>query len=149
MALAAEASRRFTSKLNTLLDKKVIVRLSNGRTYKGRLSGIDMNSLSLLLEAAEDQAGGQWPTVVVYGSSITEILVEEEAVFVAREFADFLAKHGGIGWHLMRVYDDINVLEVTKSVRVTKDGVEGSGPLAQKVYTLYKEYLRSKGVKTA
>ncbi len=147
MALAAEATRRFMSKLNTLLDKNVTVRLSDGRTYKGRFTGFESNTLSILLEGAEDNSGNKWPVVIVYGGHITELVVEEEAVFVAREFAEYLARHGGIGWHLMKIYDDINVVEVSKTVRVTKDGVEGSGPLAQKVYTLYKEYLRSKGVR--
>ena len=147
MALAVEAARRFTSKLNTLVDKPVIVKLSNGYVYRGRLAGFDANTMSLLLETASDKDGRSWPTVIIYGSVISEILVEEEAVFVAREFAEYLAREGGIGWHLMRVYDDINVVEVAKNVRVTKDGVEGAGPLAQKVYTLYREYLRSKGVK--
>ncbi|MEB3774359.1 MAG: Lsm family RNA-binding protein [Desulfurococcales archaeon] len=147
MALATEAARRFTSKLNTMLDKVVTVRLTTGRTYKGRLTGFDLNSLSLLLEGAEDSDGNKWPAVIIYGSGVSEILLEEEAVFVAREFAEYLARNGGIGWHLMKVYDDLNILEVAKNVRVTSDGVEGSGPLAQKIYTLYREYLRSKGVR--
>ncbi|MCE4599212.1 MAG: Lsm family RNA-binding protein [Desulfurococcales archaeon] len=145
MALAAEASRRFASKLNNLLDKNVVIKLNNGSLYKGKLSGIDVNTLSIALEEVTDSNNNKWPLVILYGGSITEILVEEESIFNAREFAEYLARYGGIGWHLMKVYDDINVLEVAKTIRVSKDGVEGAGPMAQKIHTLYVEYLRTKG----
>jgi small nuclear ribonucleoprotein (snRNP)-like protein len=147
MAIAAEPSRRYAAKLNSLLDKNVIVRLNNGRYYRGKLSGFDLNTLNLVLETAEDNEGRRWPVVFVGGSYVSEIILEEGSVFDAREFAEFLVNQGGIGRHLIKVYDDINVVEVGKVVRVTSSGVEGAGPMAQKIHTLYMEYLRSKGLK--
>jgi len=145
MALASEASRRFVFKLNTLLNKDVIVSTSKGSTYKGKLYGFDHSTLSIILVGAVDQDGKKWPVVMVPGHSITELLVEESAVFDAKEFAEFLTKHG-IAMHQIRIYEDLNIVEIARSVKVTKDGVEGAGPLAQRIHTLYKEYLRKKGV---
>jgi small nuclear ribonucleoprotein (snRNP)-like protein len=147
MAFASEASRRFTMKLNALLDKVIIVRLTNGRTYKGKLSGFDQSSLSLALEAAVDNEEQNWPIAIIYGPSISEILVEESSIFSAKEFAEFLHRHGGIPPHQIRVYEDINVVEVARSVKVSKDGVEGSGALASRVNSLFREYMRRKGVR--
>ncbi len=146
MALATEASRRFVVKLNTLLGKNVVVDTVKGKTFRGKLYGLDHASLSIALVGAVDEAGNKWPLVIVTGHNIAEIMVEESAIFDAKEFADFLVRHGGIALHQVRVYEDINVVEVARSVRVSKDGVEGSGPLAQRVHTLYREYLRRKGV---
>jgi len=147
LAVAAEPSRRYTAKLNSLLDKSVMVRLNNGRYYRGKLGGFDLNTLNLVLEAAEDNEGRRWPVVFIGGSYVSEIILEEGSVFDAKEFAEFLVTHGGIGRHLVKVYEDINVVEVGRVIRVSESGVEGAGPMAQKVHTLYMEYLRSKGLK--
>jgi len=145
MALATEAARRFAAKLNSMLDKRITVVLTSGKEYVGKLVGIDATSMSLVLEKAESSGGAKVPLVFIYGSSISEIILTEESIFDAKEFAEFLEREGGIGRHLIKVYEDINVVEVSKNVRVSKDGVEGSGVLAQRIHTLFMEYMRQKG----
>ncbi len=146
MAFASEAARRFGVKLNALLDKKVVVKLTTGREYRGKLAGFDMNTMSVALEVASDNENRNWPIAIIHGNVISEILVEESSIFNAKEFAGFLTRHGGIPPHQIRVYEDINVVEIARTIRVSKDGVEGIGPLAHRVNTLYREYLRRKGV---
>lgn len=146
MALPAEASRRFTSKLNAIMDKRVKVILVDGKTYTGKLYAIDYNSLNLILESVSSE-DGEIPLIIISGSRVAEILLEEEGVFDAREFAEFAAQHG-IPRHMIRVHEDLGVVEVGRGIRVTKDGVEGAGMMAQRLFTLYREYLRRKGVKT-
>jgi len=145
VALPAEASRRFTSKLNSIIDKRVKVILVDGKSYTGRLYAIDNTSLNLILESVNGEEG-EIPLLIISGSRIAEILLEEEGVFDAKEFAEFAAQHG-IPRHLIRVHEDIGVVEVGRGIRVTKDGVEGAGMMAQRLFTLYREYLRRKGVK--
>jgi len=145
VALPSEAVRRFTSKLNSLMDKRVRVVLSTGKVYTGKLYAIDHTSLNLILESVVDSDGNEFPLIILNGSSISEILVEEEGVFNAKEFAEFITKHG-IPRHLIKVHEEIGVVEVGRGIRVTKDGVEGAGPMAQRLFTLYREYLRRKGV---
>jgi len=147
MAFASDATRRYMAKLTNLLDKTVMVRLSDGRTYRGKLSGFDPNTLNIVLEGAVDRDNKSWPIVIVRGPSISEILVEKEAIFDAKEFAEFIVRFGGIPHHQVRVFEDINVVEVARSVKITKDGVEGAGPLAFKLNSLFREYLRRKGVR--
>ena len=158
-AVGGEASRRLTLKINSMLGKDVTVILKNGVRYRGRVAGIDPATLTIALEGAqregaEGQRQGQKGAsdaksaalVIISGSSISEIILAELEVFDAREFAEFLARYGGIARHNITVYPETNVVEVSRSVRVTKTGVEGSGPLAQRIYTLFKEYMRRKGV---
>lgn len=147
MAYAGDAARRYMSRLVSLIDKNITVRLKNGRTYKGKLVGFEPNTLNIALEGVADEEGNSWPLVIVKGDVVGEILIEKEAIFDAKEFAEFIVKHGGIPHHQVRVYEDINVVEVARSVRVTKDGVEGAGPLAFRLNSLFREYLRRKGVK--
>ncbi|MEB3846664.1 MAG: Lsm family RNA-binding protein [Desulfurococcales archaeon] len=146
MSLASEASRRFVARLNGLLGKPVIVNTMRGKTYKGILYGFDSSTLSVVLTSAQDSQGKRHPLVVVMGHNIADILVEESAIFDAKEFAEFIVRYGGIPLHQVRVYEDLNIVEVSRTVKVSKDGIEGAGPLAQKIYTLYREYMRRKGV---
>lgn len=143
--MASEATRRFTARLQTLINKDVIVNTTTGKTYTGKLFGVDHQTLSLILVKARDQDGKAWPLVLISGNILAEILLSEESVFDAEEFANFLTARG-VPPHYVRIYKDLNVVEVAKTVRVSKDGVEGTGPMAQRVRTLYLEYLRSKGV---
>ncbi len=145
MALPSEALRRFASKLNSIIDKKVRVTLSNGKVYSGKLYAIDYNSLNMILEFASDSDGNEYPLVIINGSDIVEVILEESGFFDAKEFADFIVKHG-VARHLIKIHEDLGVVEVGRGIRVTKDGVEGAGPLAQRLFTLYREYLRRKGV---
>lgn len=146
MALVGEASRRFIARLNALLGKNVTVYTMKGKVYKGILYGFDQSTLSIVLSNVEEENGKKHPLVFVTGHNLAEITVEESAIFDAKEFADFLVRHGGIALHQVRVYEDLNIVEVSRSVKVSKDGVMGSGPLAQKIFSLYREYLRRKGV---
>ena len=145
MALPSEALRRFASKVNSIIDKKVKVALSNGKTYSGKLYAMDYNNLNLILELAVDNDGNEYPLIIINGSDVVEIILEESGFFDAKEFAEFITRHG-IARHMIKIYEDLGVVEVGRGIRVTKDGVEGAGPLAQRLFTLYREYLRRKGV---
>ncbi len=145
MSIASEPARRLTAKLNGLLDHIVTVVTTDGKTYTGKLTGFDPATLALAIEGVKDSSGSSWPLIIIGGSRVAEIRVGESEVFDAREFADFLAKYGNIDRSQIRVVEDANIVEVARNVVVSRDGVKGSGPLAQKVYTFYREYLRTKG----
>ncbi|MFP3144151.1 MAG: Lsm family RNA-binding protein [Caldisphaera sp.] len=146
MSASPEPARRFVSRLNSLLDRSVTIKLTNGRYYTGKLTGYDPTTYSVMLESAKDNEGNLWPVSIIYGGNISEILIGESEIFNAKEFSEFLIRFGNIEKHLIKVYDDINVVEVGKNIKVSKDGVEGSGPLAQKIYSIFREYLRTKGI---
>ncbi|MGC8573434.1 MAG: Like-Sm ribonucleoprotein, core [Caldisphaera sp.] len=146
MSASPEPARRFVSRLNSLLDRSVTIKLTNGRYYVGKLTGYDPATYSVMLESAKDNEGNLWPVSIIYGGSISEILIGESEIFNAKEFSEFLTRFGNIEKHLIKVYDDINVVEIGKNIKVSKDGVEGSGPLAQKIYSIFREYLRTKGI---
>ncbi len=148
MAFVGDAARKFMAKMNSLLDKNVIVKLVTGKTYRGKLVGFEPNTMSVALEGAVDSEGKNWPVAIIRGEVLSEILIEEGAIFDAKEFAEFIVRYGGIPTYQVRVFEDINVVEVARSVKVSKDGVEGAGPLAHRLNSLFREYLRRKGVKT-
>ncbi len=41
----------------------------------------------------------------------------------------------------VKIYDDVGILTVMDKIKVSEMGVEGTGPLAQRVYEIYNEYM--------
>jgi len=139
-----EAHRRFQGELRGLIDKKVSVRLADGRMYKGRIVGIDINTLSIVLSDVETDQGTKHSKVIVHGSRISEIIIEEEAVFDPREFADFIVQRLQLPSHAIEISDQFGYVIVYHKYKITESGVEGEGPFAQRLYDLLQEYLRVK-----
>ncbi|MEM4775377.1 MAG: hypothetical protein QW489_03340, partial [Sulfolobales archaeon] len=88
----SEATRRLRQELYSLLDRIVVIRLSDGSRYEGKLKGIDIDGLTLhaVLEDVRDSSGNEIPKVFISGSRISEIILKEKAVFNAKEFAAYV-----------------------------------------------------------
>ncbi|MCS7111023.1 MAG: Lsm family RNA-binding protein [Ignisphaera sp.] len=143
------ASRSLAGELVRLIDKRVLVKLVDGKAYAGRLTSFDQTSLHVVLSDVEGSDGGRYHRVIINGSRISEILVQEQPSFNAEEFASVVSQKLGLRSDVIKVLPDVNAVIIYDRIRVTEAGVEGSGSLAQKVYEIYMEYMesRKKGVK--
>jgi len=139
-----DASRKLVSELSGMIDKKVKVILSDGRHYEGVLIGFDHPSLNLLIQNAVDNNGVKYPKVVIKGDRVSEILISEIPLFDPEEFKDFLLHEMKIAEHLVRVIPEARIIEVQGRYRVSEKGVEGVGPMAETLYSLWKKYIAVK-----
>ncbi|MEM4717484.1 MAG: Lsm family RNA-binding protein [Desulfurococcaceae archaeon] len=137
----SEASRRLVQELVTFLDKRVKLVLDNGKIYEGVLTGFDHPSLNVLLKEAVDNSGSKYAKVIIKGERISEIIMLEEPLFDPEEFRDFIIKEMKIQEHAIKVLHDIRAVEVLGRYRISEDGVMGSGPMAETLYSLYKKYI--------
>lgn len=140
----AEASRRLVQELAAFLDKKVKVVLDNGRFYEGLLAGFDHPALNVLLKNAVDNGGTKYPMIVIKGERVSEIIIMEEPLFNPEEFKDFILREMRLQEHAVRVLHDIRAVEVLGRYRVSEDGVMGSGPMAETLYSIYKKYMEQR-----
>ncbi|MCX8185181.1 MAG: Lsm family RNA-binding protein [Sulfolobales archaeon] len=142
----SEATRRLRQELYSLLDHVILVRLSDGTRYEGRLKGIDVDGLTLhlVLEDVRDSSGSELPKVFVSGSRISEIILKEKAVFNAKEFAAYAVDRLKVRPDAVKVDEISNVVRFLDRYVVSEKGVEGSGPFAEKLYSVWQEYLESK-----
>jgi hypothetical protein len=78
---------------------------------------------------------------------ISEIILKTAPIFDAREFAEILQRNLSLRPGDIKLYDDVGVITVMEKIRVTESGVEGTGPMAQRIYDLYNDYIskRKKG----
>jgi len=138
--------RRFYSEVSGLIDKKVYVRLVDGKIYKGVLLGIDQPSMNIVLGDA-DAEGKRFFRVVISGSRISEIIVEETPVFDPEEFFNVVVQRLNINPANVKVYRDSGLVVILDRYRVSENGVEGSGALANKIYDIWQEYMESRKAK--
>ncbi|MEM4971232.1 MAG: LSM domain-containing protein, partial [Sulfolobales archaeon] len=95
--------RRFHSEVSSLVDKRVYVRLVDGKVYRGILLGIDQPSMNIVLGDA-DSEGKRFFRVVINGSRISEIIVEETPIFDPEEFFNIVVQRLNINPANVKVY---------------------------------------------
>jgi len=131
------AMRAFQRELSRLLGKLVRV-LTEEKNYIGRLQGYHPGTLSVCLDDAV--AGGEtFHKVFVAGSRVTEISLEEEPFNLA-----------GLAEELGRIFPQGGVqldtatgfIMVLDRVKITENGVEGTGPVADRVKTVFERFLK-------
>jgi small nuclear ribonucleoprotein (snRNP)-like protein len=138
------AKRKFFGEIGALVDKSVMVITVNGKEYRGTLSGIDPDTLSLSLSEAKDEKGTKTHKVFLNGSIIAEIFTIEKP-FDLKALSERLEK---VFPTMIKLYEDKGFIWVMEKIKVTEKGVvEGSGPIAeraQRVYGLFTKEAASK-----
>jgi small nuclear ribonucleoprotein (snRNP)-like protein len=140
----SEASRRLVQELSAILDKRVRVVLESGKIYEGILAGFDHPSLNLLLRDAVDSNGAKYTKILVKGEKVSEIVMLEEPLFDPEEFKGLLLREMKLQEHAVRVIPEIRAVEVLGRYRISEEGVMGSGPMAETLYSLFKKYMEQK-----
>jgi len=138
------SSRRVATDLNSLLDKTVIVRLTNNKVYDGVLTSYELSPFLLVLTNVKDNDNNSYYKVILNGTFISEILVKSSPIFNPREFADLVAKELNIRTADIKVYEEAGIVVILDKIKVSESGVEGSGPLAQRIYDLFNDYINKK-----
>jgi small nuclear ribonucleoprotein (snRNP)-like protein len=133
------AQRRFNSEVSALIDRTIIVVTVDNKTYNGTLVGINPENLSLVLSDTKDPKGQMIPKVVLSGRIVARILSAEET-FDLKGLAERLER---VFPRMVKLYDNDGFIWVMDRVKVTEEGVvEGSGPAADRVATVYSQFVR-------
>ncbi len=137
-------ARHFLKELASLIGATVVISTTTGKALTGKLKGYDPASLSIALADAHDADGTFYHRIIVTGHTILEIVKTEEP-FDLKGLADELETLFPPGE--VRLIEDARVILVLNKVRVSEQGVEGTGPLAdriRKVYTRFTEEQQAK-----
>ncbi|MEM4695103.1 MAG: LSM domain-containing protein, partial [Ignisphaera sp.] len=96
-------TRSISGELSRLMDKKVIVRLVDGKVYVGKMLSFDPNTLHIVLGDAESNDGKKFYRIIISGTRVSEILIEEQPLFDAEEFATILTSKLGLRPDVIKV----------------------------------------------
>ncbi|MFX0133441.1 MAG: Lsm family RNA-binding protein [Candidatus Hodarchaeota archaeon] len=135
--MSQTAESRFFKEMAGLLNAKVKV-ITSEKIYEGTLLGWDRKSMSVCLGSAEDDEGREYPKIIIYGNTILE-LIETGRAFDLKALAEDLAKLFPKGE--VQYSPEARVIMVLNKIKVTEFGVEGSGPLAERIRNVYERFL--------
>lgn len=132
------AQRKFFTEVAGLVDSSVVVVTSTGKTYSGTLVGVNPDSLSLCLADVKGEGVEVLHRVFLNGSVVAEILSVEKP-FDLKSLSERLEK---VFPTMVRLYEDNGFIWVMDKVKVTEKGVvEGSGPAAERVQSVYDHFI--------
>ena len=135
--------RAFNRELAAVVGATVEVLINTGKTYAGTLKGIDQNSLSIVLSDVVADGETNIPKIFIYGSSIVSFSVAEREISLeglAKELEKTFPPGG------VQFYPDTGIILVMNKIRISKDGIEGSGPLYERVAVIADDWLKEHGL---
>ncbi|MFW9792679.1 MAG: Lsm family RNA-binding protein [Candidatus Thorarchaeota archaeon] len=137
------AMRAFNRELAAVVGATVEVVINTGKTYSGTLKGIDQTSLSIVLSDVTADGETSIPKIFIYGSSIVSFSVAEKEISLeglAKELEKTFPPGG------VQFYPDTGIILVMNKIRISKDGIEGSGPLYERVAVIADDWLKEHGL---
>ena len=137
------AMRAFNRELAAVVGATIDVVLTNGKKYQGTLRGIDQESLSIVLSEVVSEKEGAIPKIFIYGSSIMSFSVAEKEISLeglAKELQKSFPPGG------VQYFPDSQVIVCMNKIRISAEGVEGSGPLYERVKQIADEWMRDRGL---
>jgi small nuclear ribonucleoprotein (snRNP)-like protein len=137
------AMRAFNRELAAVVGATVEVVINTGKSYAGTLKGIDQNTLSIVLSDVVADGETSIPKIFIYGSSIVTFSVAEREISLeglAKELEKTFPPGG------VQFYPDTGIILVMNKIRISKDGIEGSGPLYERVAVIADDWLKEHGL---
>ena len=137
------AMRAFNRELAAVVGATVEVVINTGKTYAGTLKGIDQNTLSIVLSDVVADGETNIPKIFIYGGSIVSFSVAEREISLeglAKELEKTFPPGG------VQFYPDTGIILVMNKIRISKDGIEGSGPLYERVAVIADDWLKEHGL---
>jgi small nuclear ribonucleoprotein (snRNP)-like protein len=138
------AMRAFNRELAAVVGATIEVTTKEGKTYQGTLKGIDQSTLSIVLSDVTVVGGGtNVPKLFIYGSSISAFSVAQREISLeglAKELEKTFPP-GGVSF-----YPETGVIVVMNKIRITPEGVDGSGPLYERVAAIADDWLKEHGL---
>jgi len=138
-------ARHFFKELASLIGATVVVSTNTGKMLTGKMRGYDPATLSVVLADSHDEKGNLYHRIVVTGHTILEV-VKTEDPFDLKGLAEQLETLFPPGE--VRFLEDARVIVVLNKVRVTEQGVEGTGPLADRIRKVYTRFVEEQDAKT-
>jgi small nuclear ribonucleoprotein (snRNP)-like protein len=136
--------RNFFRELVSLTGSLVTVTTTGGKSFVGEMRSYDPNSLSVCLGTAKDSEGKTFHRLIINGSIIEQIVRSEEP-FDLRSLANEIQRIFPPGE--VKYMEDARVIQVLDKIKVTESGVEGTGPLTERVRVIFEKFVKEKGKK--
>jgi hypothetical protein len=134
---SALASKRFSDEFASLLDRSVRAVTSSG-IYTGRVLAYNPSDYSLWLADARDEQGNSYSKLFLSGHSVVRVEVVEKGP----DLSLLVERLNRLFPNLVTYLRESDTIVVMDRIRVTRDGVVGEGPAADRVRRTFEEFMK-------
>ena len=134
--MSVNLNKNFKIELNTFAGKNVIIETISGKKIKGVLIGLNPDDMSLIVgDAVVDNQ--QHHRIFLAGQTVAEIYLGEAPFDIQglRTELERVFKKSGV-----RYFEDTQTILVMDRYKVTEEGVEGEGPVADRVRRIWSNF---------
>jgi hypothetical protein len=131
----------FNKELADLKGKYITVVTTAGKSFNGLLKAWNPDTFDLCLSNVNEGKNSYFK-VFLRGPIISEILISEQP-FDLRGLASELQDRLNLLEADVKLYEDARMIQVLNKVKVTEKGVEGTGPVADRVRVVFEQFMES------
>ena len=131
----------FNKELADLKDKYITVVSTTGKTFNGLLKAWNPDTFDLCL-ANVIEGKNSYFKVFLRGPTIAEILVTEQP-FDLEALAAELQNRLNLLEADVKLFNDARIIQVLNKVKVSEKGVEGTGPVADRVRAVFDQFMET------
>ncbi|MEM4416997.1 MAG: Lsm family RNA-binding protein [Nitrososphaerota archaeon] len=133
----AIASKRFSDEFASLLDRNVKAVTSSG-VYSGRVLAYNPTDYSLWLADARDEQGNVYTKLFISGHNVVRVEVLEKGP----DLSLLVDRLNRLFPNLVTYLRESDTIVVMDRIRVTRDGVVGEGPAADRVRRTFEDFMK-------
>lgn len=131
----------FNKELADLKGKYITVVTTTGKSFNGLLKAWNPDTFDLCLLNVNEGKNSYFK-VFLRGPIISEILISEQP-FDLSGLALELQERLNLLEADVKLYEDARIIQVLNKVKVTEKGVEGTGPVADRVRVVFEQFMES------
>ncbi|NHK32826.1 MAG: hypothetical protein FK730_15865 [Asgard group archaeon] len=131
----------FNKELADLKGKYITVVTTAGKSFNGLLKAWNPDTFDLCL-ANVNEAKNTYFKVFLRGPIISEILISEQPFNLHALAADLRSRLNLLEADV-KVFDDARIIQVLNKVKVSEKGVDGTGPVADRVRAVYESFMET------
>lgn len=131
----------FNKELADLKDKYITIVTTAGKQFNGLLKAWNPDTFDVCLTNV-NEGKNTYFKVFLRGPIISEILINEQP-FDLHALAAELRDRLNLLDADVKVFDDARMIQVLNKVKVTEKGVDGTGPVADRVRAVHEQFMAS------
>ena len=131
----------FNKELADLKGKYITIVTTTGKSFNGLLKAWNPETFDLCLSNVNEGKNSYFK-VFLRGPIISEILISEQP-FDLQGLATELQERLNLLEADVKLFEDARMIQVLNKVKVTEKGVEGTGPVADRVRVVFEQFMET------
>ncbi|MEA2070042.1 MAG: Lsm family RNA-binding protein [Asgard group archaeon] len=129
----------FNKEFADLKGKYVTIVTTTGKSFNGLMKAYNLETFDVCLTNVIE-GENKYYKVFLRGPTISEVLINEQP-FDLQALATELRNRLNLLDADVKIFDDARVIQVLNKIKVSEKGVEGTGPVADRVRAVFDQFM--------